>query len=82
MSRYYSDNPVRDAERYLDDEMERSQSLPVCCSCGEHITSADAYLVFDHLYCEDCFHDSAVDEIKRECRVNTENYVGACWESA
>lgn len=81
MRRYYSDDPCRDAERYLDDELKCAQRLPICYGCGEHITSEDAYLVLDYLYCEDCFYDSAVDALKRECRVHTENYAGPYWEN-
>lgn len=76
-----TDDPVRDADRYLDDQMERSRSLPICYGCGEHITEEDAYMVLDHLYHTNCWEIAAL-ELKHQCRVKTENYVGACWDGA
>ena len=84
MKRYHGPtaDPIRDADRWLDDEMEWSQSRPVCCNCGEHITDEDIFQAFGHLYCEECFDSCAIPEFKSRCRNKTENFLGACWESA
>lgn len=74
MSRYYSDNPVRDADRYLDDEMEFSQSLPVCHGCGDSIAGEYSYPVGDHLYCQDCWEE-LLDDLTAKHRVRTENFM-------
>lgn len=79
---YRSDDLSRDIDQYLRSETEALNRMPVCFGCGEHITGEDAYLILNHLYCEDCFYDSAIEEIKRMCRVNTENYVGTCFDGA
>lgn len=53
---YPSDDPIRDAERYLDDEMEYSRRIPFCNDCGDPIYSEHAYLDPDsmELYCTGC----------------------------
>lgn len=59
---YYTDNPVRDAERYygkLEDETERR---PKCECCGFPIIEDTAYRIGRTFYCEDCMLDEfAVD---------------------
>lgn len=52
----WTDNPVRDAERYFADQEEELSRLPKCDGCGvplyDHYFDADG----DRL-CDDCFHD-------------------------
>lgn len=68
-----TDDPDRDASNWLDDEMERCKSLPVCYGCGDPITGDYTYLVSDHRYCEDCWEE-LVDALAERCRVRTENF--------
>lgn len=80
-----TDDPVRDADRYLEDELEHAQSLPVCYGCGEQITPTNdpkSCRIFGHLYHKDCVAEYALDEIISESLVDTENFVGVCYESA
>lgn len=56
----WTDDPVRDAERYssrLDEDTEDpedEQARPVCCECEQEIIE-DHYYVFDCMaYCPDC----------------------------
>jgi hypothetical protein len=55
----WTDNPVRDAERYsnrMDEDFEDDEETrrPVCCECEQEITE-DHYYVFDCMaYCPDC----------------------------
>lgn len=76
MSRYYSDNPVRDAERYLDDEMRYSMRLPVCRSCREPLYAERSYLIDGDLYCACCRGTMDVDP-DDVCLVYTEEYMEA-----
>lgn len=61
-----SDDPVRDAERYLNhlEEDEKKRDYITCDFCGGKIYRADdhyegsTYYVLDgHTICEDCIHD-------------------------
>ena len=56
MSRYYSDNPERDAERYQQDLEDRP--CLHCVMCGESLYNGDEYfLINDEPFCEDCMED-------------------------
>ena len=76
MSRYYSDNPVRDAERWLDDELEYTRRLPVCSNCGDPIYGEHVYLDPEsmELYCTDC-QDNDGDSAEHLLLVCTENFM-------
>lgn len=53
MSRYYSDNPERDAERYQQDLEERP--CLHCVMCGASLYDGDDYYLIDgDVWCEDC----------------------------
>ena len=52
-----TDDPVKDAERYAQEqEEEMMENSPVCCECGEHIVEDFYYRIVDDIYCEDCMH--------------------------
>lgn len=42
MSSFYSDDPVRDAERYIAEQENRLELLPKCTSCGQPIQQEKA----------------------------------------
>lgn len=54
-----TDDPVRDAERYLMDEWNAQQAAPKCECCGEPIGSR-YYEINGEAWCESC-----VDECVR-----------------
>ncbi len=59
----WTDDPVRDAERYFAEKDAELEKLPKCSECGEPIQS-DYYWEFDgELYCESCLreHRHSVD---------------------
>lgn len=51
---FYSDDPVRDAERYLDYLDKELAKRPVCCECGEHIQEERAYYINGEMICQEC----------------------------
>ena len=51
---YYSDDPARDAERYIADLDKKLERRPVCDVCGHHIQQ-DLALCFNGSWiCNDC----------------------------
>lgn len=54
---YYTDNPVMDAERYMQEQDERLEKLPTCECCGEPIQQEKAIYYNDQWCCEDCEPD-------------------------
>lgn len=61
MSRYYSDNPIRDAEQWLNDQLEEEQRRPVCHECENTIWGEKAYEIGGELYCQHCRDDIDID---------------------
>lgn len=55
---FWSDDPVRDAERYFDDQDRRLERRPVCCYCEEHIQDEHYYLINGDAYCKGCLDDN------------------------
>lgn len=54
MARFYSDDPVRDAEDYMNYLDDLADDLPICSECNEKIMDDEAYFIFDYWICEDC----------------------------
>lgn len=51
---YWSDDPARDAERYIADLDKQLERRPVCDCCGEHIQD-EMVLHYKGIWlCEDC----------------------------
>ena len=59
---FRSDNPVRDAERYMDYLDQKLARRPVCDCCGEHIQDNEAlhYVTnkMDIWLCLECIEDN------------------------
>lgn len=51
---FYSDDPVRDAERYYEGQDRSLERLPLCDYCGEHIQDEHFYLINGESYCKEC----------------------------
>lgn len=50
----YTDDPIRDAERYEAEQEAAIELLPVCCECGERITDDFCFQINDEILCETC----------------------------
>ena len=65
MSRYYTDNPVADADRYFADKEKEMDKLPVCYECENPITGEHCYEFNGEYICEDClnlYHKKATND--------------------
>lgn len=67
----WTDNPVRDAERYFAEKEEELEALPECDMCGHPIQSIYLYEVFGQCICEDCMNS---------CRLDVSEYMEDCYE--
>lgn len=54
----FSDNPIRDFERYDAYRESRLDNLPICCCCNQPIQSERAIHIeqgkIDEWYCKEC----------------------------
>lgn len=54
----WTDDPVRDADRYFAEQERRLSMRPVCRFCGEHIQDGYAYEIPKvGTVCEQCIYD-------------------------
>lgn len=53
----WTDDPVRDYDRYCSDLEERMKRLPLCDCCGERITDEYYWQIKGTRYCERCLRD-------------------------
>lgn len=51
---YYTDDPVRDAERYAEAMDRDMESLPVCSICDNTVRDGYYYNINDKVVCSDC----------------------------
>ena len=60
----FSDDPLRDYNRWEHEQYLWEMSRPVCCDCGEHITGEYMWNFHGQYYCEDCVreHREQVEE--------------------
>lgn len=62
----YTDNPVKDAERYYEQLEQELEKLPRCSCCDEPITDEYCYMVNDEPVCESCmdsYYRVSVDDL-------------------
>lgn len=53
----FTDDPVRDAERYAAEQEEALACLPVCDICDEPIQQEHFYEINDTKICEHCLNE-------------------------
>ncbi len=68
---YYTDDPIRDYERYSADQERWLKRRPVCRKCGHHIQESEAYYTDKGWICEHCADESCYDGN----RVEVEDYI-------
>ena len=64
---YYSDDPVRDAERYAEAMDRRLECLPVCSICDDAVQDDYCYQIQGEVVCPRC--------MRIHYRVRTRNLV-------
>lgn len=55
--RFYSDDPVRDFDRYDAYQAQLETRLPVCERCGKPINDDRYFEINNELLCEKCMDD-------------------------
>lgn len=64
---FYSANPYRDADRWIDMQEAMLEKLPKCDFCGEPIQDDYYYKIDKDTLCEECMKD--------EYRMSVEAYI-------
>lgn len=64
---FFTDDPVKDYDRYAEEQDKQLQKLPKCSICDEHIQDDYFYEINDEVVCEEC--------IKDNFRKNVEDYI-------
>ena len=63
----WTDDPVKDYDRYSQEQEDYNEKLPVCSFCTNHIQGDYYYEINDEIICEGC--------LKENFRKNVEDYV-------
>ena len=58
---FRTNDPIRDAERWLYAQDKALEEMPTCCACGEHIQEEKAVCYEGQWYCRDCELDAWAD---------------------
>ena len=53
----WTNDPVKDYDRYCAWEEKQEQRLPKCCCCDHRIGDDFLYYIEDDIYCEECMKD-------------------------
>lgn len=56
----WTDDPLRDFDRYESERFLWEQSRPVCTDCGDPITDEYMYEFHGQYYCENCNQDHRI----------------------
>lgn len=55
---YRTDDPLRDLDRWLDEQELREKMLPRCSECGEPIHDNLYYEIDGKIYCQKCLDEN------------------------
>ena len=61
---FYSDDPVRDAERHYAEQDRQLEKRPVCSECGEPVQHDFFFLINDEVICPDCLVSNYRKEVE------------------
>ena len=62
---FYSDDPLRDFDRWDAEQQKKLKELPICEDCGEHIQDESAFYINGDWICEDC-----IDAYRRDVLID------------
>ena len=63
----FTDDPIRDFERYDAMQEERLEQLPICDGCGQHIQDDYLFEIDGQILCDEC--------MAQEYRREVEDYI-------
>lgn len=55
---FYTDDPVKDYDRYAEEQNTKLEKLPRCSECDKHIQDEHCYEINDELICQECLDDN------------------------
>ncbi len=61
---YYSDEPLKDFDRYDADQQAKLDKLPKCSDCGKSIQDEHFYLINDEAICQNCLDSNYRKDIE------------------
>lgn len=64
---FFTDDPVKDYDRYQEEQGKQLQKLPKCSCCKTHIQDEHLYEINDEVVCEEC--------LNQNFRKNVEDYI-------
>lgn len=53
---FRTNDPVADAEAYINELEDALALMPVCSECGEHIQNEHCFVINDEIICESCMN--------------------------
>lgn len=53
----FTDDPIRDYDRYCEDLEREMEKYPECACCGKRIIDDFLFYIEGETYCEDCMLD-------------------------
>lgn len=61
MQMMWTDDPIRDYDRYCAEQEREMERLPRCSECDEPITDDFCYYINGEYICEECMKDYLID---------------------
>ena len=61
---FYSDDPVRDAERYNRHKERQEREYPCCGQCDQRITEGHYFRIYGHILCLDCVTEEYGEKVE------------------
>ncbi len=61
---FFTDDPVKDYNRYQEEQEKQLQKLPKCSHCDEHIQTEELCDIGGTLYCMECFKDNFIKSVE------------------
>lgn len=53
-----TDDPGRDADRWITEQDKALEKLPICEECGQHIQDDHYYEIAGDIYCPGCIREA------------------------
>ena len=61
---FFTDDPVKDHDRYQEEQDKQLQKLPKCSICAEHIQDETLCDIEGTIYCMECFKDNFIKNVE------------------
>lgn len=62
----WTSDPLRDFDRWSEEQEEAMRRFPICYGCGDRITEGPVRIVYwghkEHLFCEGCVEEAPLSD--------------------